>query len=99
MKKHANLLLVFVLLFFQCDIFPLIDHGKITIMGQIPAEPLTKKESTLEDSLLLSDARYVMIQYGNHFLLESIHDNSFSIHSPAGWATAMIFMDSNNTYM
>ena len=57
------------------------------------------KSSLAANSLSLSDAKRVLIIFGDQSKISEINNNSFSVNVPGGSATALIFVDADNHYI
>ncbi len=99
MKKYL-LLFIAVFLLIHCGVFEFLTRQYVTISGRIPPPYLDKRGAASPgDALTLSDAQKVLAFYGNHYSLSEIRNGSFSIGTPAGWATALAFLDSGNAFI
>jgi hypothetical protein len=72
----------------------------VIIKGTISASSLSKRTLTnVTDTVSLSDAKKVLVFNGNSYNLFEIVNGSFTASATMGTATALAFLDTNNTYI
>jgi hypothetical protein len=73
---------------------------QIAIRGTIPAAASPKRLGAQADSAaILATARKVLVCQGNLYSLATITNGSFTASASRGAATALVFLDSSNTYL
>lgn len=72
--------------------------GSILIKGKI-SQNTKGSPSKSVNAFNLTDAKKVLVFYGNRYSLSDIKDGSFSVRAEMGSATALVFLDANNKYI
>jgi hypothetical protein len=98
MKKNY-FLIVLVLFLTGCHKGNNNNDNGIVIKGKIPAISPAKRSLSAGNSFLLTDAKSVLVYYGEKYDVSEIKDGSFSTSAPMGSATALIFLDAANHYI
>lgn len=68
----------------------------VTVKGSIPIATKTKSGV---DSVLLQNAKNVLILFGDMSMVVPVINGSFSVNIPSGTGTAFIFVDDKNRYI
>jgi hypothetical protein len=72
----------------------------VIIKGTISASTLAKRTTAKSTaSASLSDAKKVLVFSGSTYNLYNITNGSFTVTANSGTATALVFLDTNNTYI
>lgn len=101
MKKNVLLILFFSFLI-SChkDNNNNGNGNGIVIKGTIPADSPAKRDMLAgQNSFSLTDAKKVLVYYGETYIVSEITNGTFSTNAPMNTATALIFLDVNNKYI
>lgn len=75
-------------------------NNGIVIKGNIPANGPAKRSMDVSgNSFSLTDAKNVLVFYGEQYSLSEIKNGSFATSAPMGCAAALIFLDADNHYI
>lgn len=97
--KNLILFSIIIFSFTACDGFFLFQK-MITIKGKVSTASKAKGNFVKSSGILtLADANKVLIYYGNKYALANLSNGSFSVQAPAGSATCLVFLDSNNQFI